>query len=135
MCMHTHTPLCVAKKQASAYLFVKENEIKLNKYWDNMIQNMLLKEKENLGFSINQFTEAIFISALQITIFLPESIFISPYLLKDIYMEYVTPVARFVFSLMFPFCFVSVCALLLNCKLTALQHKLFFTVRITEFCG
>ena len=34
-----------------------------------MIQNMLLKEKENLGFYINQFTEAIFISSLQIIIF------------------------------------------------------------------
>ena len=100
-----------------------------------MIQNMLLKEKENLGFYINQFTEAIFISSLQIIIFLPESMFILPYFLKDICMEYVTPVARFVFSLMSPFCFVSVCALLLNWKLTALQHKLFFTVRITEFCG
>lgn len=41
-----------------------------------MIQNMLLKEKENLGFYINQFIEATFISSLQIIIFLPESIFI-----------------------------------------------------------
>ena len=50
---------------------------------------MLLKEKENLGFHTNQFTEAIFISSLQLLFFLPENIFILPYLLKDICMEYI----------------------------------------------
>ena len=74
---------------------------------------MLLKEKENLEFHTNQFTEAIFISSLQLFFFsLPENIFILPYLLKDICMEYTTIVARFVFFinvsylLCVPVCFV-----------------------------
>ena len=93
---------------------------------------MLLKEKENLGFHTNQFIEAIFISSLQLFFFLPENVFILPYLLKDICMEYITIVARFVFFINVSYLLCVCVSLFLNWKITALQYCVGFCCTTTQ---